>query len=338
MTATIRDVARHAGVGIGTVSRVLNNNASVSPQTRQRVLEVIAQLDFVPSQIARSFVSGKTRMIAVIAPFFTRPSVVERLRGIEGILTRYGYDLVVFNVETLDRRLACLREVPRRDRYDGVIIISLSPSSDEMTHLISSELPVVLIDAFAHTIPSVIINDMIGGELATQHLLDLGHRQIGFIGDPDKDPLNFNVTSSYNRHMGYINSLKRAGIAVRSRYYRGCQHERAISRQLAYEMLRQSEPPTAIFAASDTHAMGVLEAARDRGLLLPEQLSVIGFDDIVIAEHLGLSTIRQPLMVSGQRGAEILVGLLSGHAPKSLVESLKIELIPRRTTVQYLRS
>lgn len=332
MGATIRDVARVAGVGLGTVSRVLNNSPLVSPATRRRVLDVIAELNYSPSQIARSFALGKTLTIATIVPFLTRPSVVERLRGIEVGLAASHYDLVVFNVETIERRTACLREVPRADRADGVLIISLAPRADELAALRNAPVPVVLIDAAAEGLPSVLIDDVIGGELATNHLIALGHRRIGFIGDPLDDPLSFNFVSSRHRFVGYQQALAAAGIPFCAAYHRHGLHGRYEARVLARDMLQLPEPPSAIFAASDTQAMGVLEAARDLGLPVPAALSVIGFDDIDVAEYLGLTTVRQPLFESGARGVELMLELLAGGQAPQHPEYLPVELVPRATT------
>lgn len=332
MGATIRDVARRAGVGLGTVSRVLNNSPLVSPATRKRVLDVISELQYTPNQIARSFSLGRTLTISSIAPYFTRPSVVERLRGIEATLAGSGYNLVVFNVETVERRAACLRDVPRRDRSDGVLIISLAPRPEEVDSLLESGVPVALIDTFAAGLPGVLIDDIAGGALATRYLIELGHRRIGFIGDSIEEVRAFNFTSSRDRFAGYQNALADFGIPRRPEYERHGGHGRAEARLMAHELLQLSEPPSAIFAASDTQAMGALEAARDLGLQVPGELSVIGFDDIDVAEYLSLSTVRQPLFESGVRGVSLLIALLTGSSPATLHEYLPFELIPRGTT------
>ncbi len=332
MGATIRDVARAAGVGLGTVSRVLNNSPLVSPATRQRVLEVIAELNYSPSRIARSFALGKTLTVATIAPFFTRPSVVERLRGIEATLAGRGYNLVVFNVETAARREACLRDVPRADRCDGLLIISIDPLPEEVAALRATGMPVALVDATAEGLHGVGIDNVAAGELATRHLIELGHTRIGFIGDSREYTAPFNFTSSWDRHKGFRRALEAAGLAPRPAYERFGNHGRHEARLLAREMLELAEPPTAIFAASDTQALGVLEAARDVGVSVPATLSVMGFDDIDVAEYLGLTTVRQPLYETGARATELLFGLISGHAPPPSAELLPVELVRRQTT------
>lgn len=334
MGAKIRDVARVAGVGLGTVSRVLNGSPLVSPATRQRVLDVIAELQYTPNEIARSFSSGKTLTVATIAPFFTRPSVVERLRGVEATLSDGGFSLVVYNVETVARRDACLRDVPHRNRADGLIIISLAPRPQEAAALSASGIPVVLVDTLADQLPSVLIDDVAGGELATCHLLELGHTRIAFVGDPLDDPLTFNFTSSRHRFEGYCKALLSAGITLRPEYHRHGMHGRYEARVLTRELLMLPDPPSAIFAASDTQAMGVMEAARDMRITIPAGLSVIGFDDIDVAEYLGMTTVRQPLFESGARGVEMLLALIAGEVPRLPREYLPIELVPRTTTAR----
>lgn len=330
MNTTIRDVAQRAGVGLGTVSRVLNNSPLVSAATRQRVLDVIAELRYSPSPVARRLSLGKTLTIATIAPFFTRPSVIERLRGIEATLTDSGYDLFVHNVESLERRNACFRHLPRRERSDGVLIISLTPAADEIALMQTTGVAVVLIDTCVAGLPCVVVDDQTGGMLATRYLLELGHRRIGYVGDSLNNPFGF--TSSADRYAGYCQALTEAGIPLREAYYRVGLHGRYEARHLAHELLALDTPPTAIFAASDTQALGVLEAARDRGLRVPEDLSVLGYDDIEIAEYLGLTTIRQPLFETGGRGVELLLERLANPDISPVCECLPIELIARGTT------
>jgi DNA-binding LacI/PurR family transcriptional regulator len=333
MSTTIRDVAQKAGVGLATVSRVLNNSPLVSEATRQRVLDTIRELNFVPNPTARRLSLGKTQSIAVIVPFFTRPSFVERLRGVENTLAESEYDLIIYNVETSERRGTYFRSVPRRERADGVLIISLSPREEDLPYLVNSPVPVVLVDANHPSLAMlsrVVVDDIAGGRQAVQHLIDLGHRRIGYICDPFETPFNF--TASYDRYQGYLQALKAAKIPFCQEYHRWGEHGRYEARRLGCEMLALPERPTAIFAASDTQAMGVLEAAQDLNLRVPEDLSVIGYDDIEVAEYLGLTTMRQLLFESGRRGVELLLDRLENPEASPVCEVLPVGLIKRRTT------
>jgi DNA-binding LacI/PurR family transcriptional regulator len=334
-TATIRDVAKQAGVGLGTVSRVINDSPLVSAATRKRVLEVIAELNYIPNPTARRLSLGKTLTIAVVVPFFTRPAQIERLRGIENSLAESEYDLIIYNVETVQRRDECLHEIPRKERADGVIIISLSPRNEDIPYLARADVPIVLVDANHPSLSQlnrVITDDVAGGRLATQHLIDLGHRRIGYISDYLETPFNF--TSSRDRYKGYRAALQAANIPFQPEYHRQGEHGLYEAYVMAMEMLALPQPPTAIFAASDTQAMGVLQAAREKYVHVPEDLSIIGYDDIELAEYLGLTTVRQLLYESGQRGVELLLDILQEQQSEPVCETLPIELMVRNTTSQ----
>jgi DNA-binding LacI/PurR family transcriptional regulator len=333
MPATIRDVAQKAGVGLATVSRVINNSPLVSEATRKRVLETIAELQFSPNLIARRLSLGKTLTVAVIVPFFTRPAFVERLRGIESTLAESEYDLTIHNVENIEKRDLYFRKVPRLERADGVLIISLPPRDQDVQFLATSAVPIVLVDANHPSLTSlnrVVTDDVSGGRAATQHLIDLGHRRIGYISDPLESPFKF--TASYDRYQGYRQALEAAGIPFWPEYHGWGEHGRYEARRLATRMLSPPERPTAIFAASDTQALGVLEAARDLNLRVPEDLSVVGYDDIEVAEYLRLTTIRQLLFESGKRGVELLLEVLENAPTQPVCETLPVELIVRGTT------
>jgi LacI family transcriptional regulator len=333
MAATIRDVARQAGVGLGTVSRVLNNSSLVSEATRQRVRDVIRQLDYVPNPTARRLSLGKTLTITVVVPWFTRPAEVERLRGVEHTLSESEYDLILFNVETPRQRDAAFSSLLRRERTDGALIISLSPRDDDIGRLAHSSVPVVLVDANHDSLTGlnrVIVDDVAGGRMATQHLIDLGHRCIGYVSDPLETDMNF--TSSRHRYQGYRQALEAAGIAFRPDYHAQGEHGRYEARHLASLMLALPERPTAIFAASDTQALGVIEAAQDMGLRVPEDLAVIGYDDVEVAEYAGLTTVRQMLYESGKRGIELLLDKLADPTTEPVCEVMPTQLIVRKTT------
>lgn len=327
---TIRDVAEHAGVGVGTVSRVLNENPSVRDATRRKVLAAIETLNYTPNPIARRLSLRKTLAIAVVVPFFTRPAFTERLRGVEYALADSEYDLILFNVETTTKRDEYFQDIPRRERFDGLLIVSLSPRNGEVEHFLGAGVPTVLVDARHPGLNRVVIDDLAGGRLATQHLMQLGHRKIGFVGDQLDNPFNF--ISSRDRYEGYRRALTEAGIPFRPEYHRQGQHGREQARRMTSDLLALPDPPTAIVAASDTQAFGVLEAAQDADLKVPGDVSVIGYDDIEIAEYLHLSTIRQPLFASGVEGVQLLLDSIANPSPAPRRVLLPVELVVRGTT------
>lgn len=329
-TTTIRDVARYAGVGVGTVSRVLNDSPEVSPSTRSKVLSAIEALDYTPNPIARRLSLGKTLTIAVIAPFFTRPSVVERLRGIEHVIAESEYDLIVFNVETSSRRDAYFRNVSRRERVDGLLVISLLPSDSDVQRLQQVGTPVVLVDVAHEAFSQVTIDDVRGSRQATEHLLALGHRKIGFLSDYEDS--SFYFTANRDRFAGYSQALDAAGIGLTPEYCVHGVHSRSSAFEMGMRLLSLSERPTAIFATNDTLAIGVLEAAQEKGLRVPADLSVIGYDDIEIAEYLQLTTIRQSLFESGVEGIKLLLEEIDVAPRKPAQVVLPTELVRRGTT------
>lgn len=330
MAATIRDVARLAGVGNGTVSRVINNSPRVDPHTRVRVLQAIAELDFHPSAVARRLSTGKTLSVGVVVPFMTRPSIIERLRGIEGALSTTSYDLVVFNIETLERRNSVLADLMRGDRIDGLILVGLSPSDDEVAALKRSGLPAVLVDAHHPLLSRVVVNDVEGGRIAVRHLLELGHRRIAFVGELPR--VAFSFPASRLRHRGVRMAMRSAGLELFDAYTAIGEQGRARARELVHKLLTEPVRPTAIVCSSDAQALGALEAARDLGLHVPAQVSIVGYDDLEIASYLGLTTIRQPLFESGVQGVRLLVDRMADIRQPIVREVVEVELVRRTTT------
>lgn len=326
---TIRDVARLAAVGVGTVSRVLNDSPRVDPATRERVIAAITDLDYVPSAVARRLSTGRNGAIGVVVPFLTRPSVVERLHGVEAALSETLYDLVVFNIETPERREKVIRLLARRDRVDGLIILSLAPHRGELAQIHRSGIPTVLVDAHHRAFSRVVVDDVAGGRLASSYLIELGHRRVGFLGD---DPQSrFKFSPSRLRRVGVARALRAAGLELRPEYVRTGGF-RETARRIAAELLELELPPTAIVCGSDVEALGVLEAAREAGVAVPGRISVIGYDDIEIAGDLGLTTVRQPLFESGRRGVELLLAAMDGAEVPPVRELLPLELVVRATT------
>jgi len=328
--ATIQDVARAAGVGVGTVSRVLNGSPLVSDATRAKVQQVIEDLGYRPSPLARALSTGRTSTVAVVAPFFTRPSVVQRLRGLSGVLGETDFDLVLFDVETPEQRDRHYALAERPDRSAGMIVVSLAVSPERAETLAAAPVPVVFVDRRVDGLPHLYVDDVAGGRLATEYLLGLGHRRIAFVGDRYDD--HFGFTSSVDRRTGYLEALAAAGADPPADYVRAAQHGRVQAIQMTRELLALDEPPTAVFAASDHQALGVLEAARSARVAVPEQLAVIGYDDLEVAEYMGLTTVRQPLYESGVAAAEILLAEMNDERRSPLSMELPLGVVERATT------
>jgi len=330
MAVTIHNVAQEAGVGIGTVSRVVNNSPDVKPATRERVLAAIHRLNYKPDPIARSMISKRTNSIGTIVPFFTRPSFIELLRGVEAVIARLGRELVLYNVETSAQRDHFFRELPLHRKVDGLLIISLSPDDAAARRFRELGTPVVLIDAYSPLLTSLVVNNVEGAYQAVKRLIELGHRHIGFINGEIEGNFKFNTAN--DRLIGLHRALGEAGLLFEPERVLISEWSRKGGKHAALQLLTQQKRPTAIFAASDVQAVGALEAARELGLRVPEQLSVIGFDGIEISELLELSTMQQPLQEMGELGASRLVELIENPSHPPELIRFDTKLVERRTT------
>ena len=328
----IAEVARAAGVGTGTVSRVLNESPSVRPATRARVLAVIEQLGYRPSRLATALSKGTPRSVAIVVPYMTRPSVVERLAGVISVLDEQGYDAIVLNVETAEQRDRHLDSLTERHRVDGVVVVSLPVPPRYLAAFQDARIPLVLVDADAPGVVRTVADDVEGGRLATAHLVELGHRRIGFVGDLGYEGIG--NSSTRQRFLGYTRALSAVGVGVDDRIVRQGAHGAHTASVLAEEMLRSRRPPTAIFAISDTQAIGVLGAADRLGVAVPDELSVVGYDDIESAAFLGLTTVRQSLARSGELGAGRLCSLLRGEPVRPQRQQVDLELVARSSSAR----
>jgi LacI family transcriptional regulator len=235
---TIARVAQEAGVGVGTVSRVINGSTAVSEATRRRVLEVVAELGYEPNATARALSTGRTRSIGVIAPFFTRPSVIERLRGVAPLLTASGYQLILIDVESPEQRDAAFRSLI--GRVDGLLSVTIAPGRADLERLAAAGVPVVLIDHAHPRLPSVTVDDLAGGRMAVDHLLALGHRRIAFAGDTVDEV--HGSSASTRRCTGYRRALADAGIPVREELVVLRPHGQGAG-EIVEELLALDEPP-----------------------------------------------------------------------------------------------
>ena len=330
MVATIHDVALEAGVGIGTVSRVVNHSPRVKPVTRERVQAAIDKLQYKPDPIARSMISKRTNSLGVIVPFFTRPFFMEVLRGVEMVSARLGRELVLYNVETEAQRDRYFSELPMHRKVDGLLIVSLTPDDSVSRRLRDSGLAVVLIDAYSPMFPSLVVNNVEGAYQAVKCLIEKGHQRIGFINGEIEG--NFKFNQANDRLIGLHRAFGEGGLLFEPELVLTSEWSRMGGKQAALQLLSQQKRPTAIFAASDMQAVGVLEAAKDLGIPVPEQLSVIGIDGIEVSELLELSTVRQPMQEMGEVGAARLVELIDDSVKAPELIRFDTRLVERHTT------
>lgn len=330
MAVTIHDVALEAGVGIGTVSRVVNNSPRVKPTTRERVQAAIDKLQYKPDPIARSMISKRMNSLGVIVPFFTRPFFMEVLRGVEAVSARLGRELVLYNVETDAQRDRYFLELHMRRKVDGVLIVSLPLDDSVSCRLGNSGLPVVLIDAYSPMFTSLVVNNVEGAYQAVKCLIDKGHRCIGFINGEIEG--NFKFNQANDRLIGLHRAFGEAGLLFEPELVLISEWNRMGGKQAALQLLSRQKRPTAIFAASDLQAIGVLEAAKELGIAVPEQLSVMGFDDIEVSELLGLSTVQQPIQEMGEVGAAKLLELIDNSTQAPELIRFDTKLVERDTT------
>src|SRR4029077_5433296 len=327
---TIADVAADAGVGVGTVSRVLNGSDQVRESTLRAVLDSIERLGYRPKHAATGPGRGTSHTVALIVAHMTRPSAVVRVASALAVLEEQGYDTIVCNVDTpaeRDRHLEALLPTPRGG---GALDISLPLSRGQLSQFARAGVALVSVDAANPGVPQTVVDDVAGGRLAAGHLIGLGHRRIAFVGD--MPPAGLGFTSSADRLRGYKQALAAAGIDVETGLIRRGPHDAAVAAEHAAQLLKSPDPPSAIFAASDTPAIGVLAAADRLGVSVPDRLSVVGFDDIESAAFLRLSTVRQPLARSGTEGARRLCALLRGERVRPLRQELPIELMARASS------
>lgn len=333
---TIRHVAEAAGVGIGTVSRVLNNNANVSEKTRQHVMEIIGDLGFVPNAAARQL-PRKTpyQSIGVITPsFFEYYSFAERLRGVQKALEPYAdhIDLTVYNTRTHEDYDERVLSIIESSVITGFLVIDFNLTTPQKEALHLQGIPFVgsnhIIDADDWV--CIGTNNETGGYKATSYLIQLGHRRIAYLGNELIDSIG--SATSKERYTGYLQALHDADIREHPDYFRtgdlGCEPAKI----LALELLRLPQRPTAIFAMSDVQALGCLSAARELGLRVPEDVSIIGYDDLEMSEHIGLTTVRQHLELGGEMSMNYLLQMIHHEVPDSLPRLPELQVIERRTT------
>lgn len=332
---TIYDVAQKAGVGIGTVSRAMNNCSNIQAETKSRVLQVARELNYQPHAVAQSLARRFTNTIAVIVPFFTNYFFVELLRAIQKILAIYEYDLILYSVDDIERSHIFLDRTIRERRVDGVLYISLPFENKYVERVKLSTLPLILVDTFHESLDSIFIENEAGAFLATEHLIRLGHQKIALITG------NLRSLRALERLLGYKKALQANKININKNWVISCDDflsEDGFNENAGYSAMKKilqqkNELPTAIFISSDIQAIGAIRAIREAGLSIPNDIAIVGFDDIQLAKFLGLTTIHQPISELGRLAVERLrERIIQKDTQKTIYhKKLKTELIIRRT-------
>src|ERR1700676_77022 len=330
MPVTIKDVARESGVNISTVSRALNNSYGVNEQTREHVTAVAARLNYRPNRVARGLVTGRSHSLGLILSDVRNPFFAEVARGAEDAARTSACDLVLCNSDLdADKQMQYVQSLQEK-RIDGIMMNSVSMlSREQQAQLAASGVPIVLLNrpATNHTFSTVCADNESGGALAAQYLLGLGHRKIAHLTGPRQ---HGNLS---DRTRGFVRALQSAEHPVQPIVLHG-KFNFDGGTELTRKLLDEHPDVTAIFAANDVMAFGVVQAVLDRGIRIPEELSLIGFDNIEfsVIVHPPLTTIHQPKYEMGHAAVEILLRM-AGEKDKRTREHrlLGVELIERQS-------
>jgi len=327
--ATIQDVARQAGVSIATVSRVLNrSDHKVNQETRARVLQTVKDLDYRPNALARSLQLKKTMTIGIIIPDISNHYYAEIVRGIQDVADRKGYNVILQNTDRKQDRIVKSIYLLREKIVDGIIFSGgIIHGYEPLAALNELRDRVVVIGRHEVSFPAVVVDNIGGAAQAVQHLLDLQHTRIGFIGGP-KDS-----AAVIDRLQGYRSTLAQNGLAFDERLIRRGNLTPKSGYQAAVRLLGEKDRPTAIFAANDQMAFGTIYAARELGLKVPEDLAVVGFDNVPLSSYFvpPLTTVEIPMYQLGVASMEMLVSLISG-SDFSRLKWFKTRLIVRNSS------
>jgi LacI family transcriptional regulator len=331
---TITELARASGVSVGTVSRALNGYADVRPETRERIMRLARELDYTPGAAARSLVTQRSHVIGVVLdtgeghPDLQHPFFHEVMVGLKNQIGARGFDLLLFASERPGNGFGPHSYLKRslHHNVDGVVMMGVDPEDPEVQRVTRSDLATVGVDVgLAGTATTYVVSDNVaGGQLAVRHFHERGHRRIATItGLLDKLP-------GAERLRGYRQAIQELGLAYRDDYVAYGDFYTDSGRRAMEQLLALPEPPTAVFAASDMMALGAIRAAAEAGLSVPTDISVIGFDDIQLADHMNppLTTVRQDKAGLGAAAGSAIARLVGGEQPSGPVV-LPVELVER---------
>ena len=333
--ATIADVARGAGVSEATVSRALRNLPHVRPEVRQRVRDAAAMLSYVADPNASRLASGRTKTVGLIAPQLTTWFVNQVSAGLEDVLQPADHDLLISALSTSDRRRDLVSgNTNLNQRVDGVVVVDAFLGASWQRS--RSERPIVVVGERVDGEHTLGIDDALGSAMAARHLIELGHKKLAVIGSTNPRVRFSPVTNL--RLAGFRGAVADAGLAAPREFVGEYTVESGVLAGHALFDLGVDERPSAVFCLSDEMAFGVLQAARERGVDVPHELAVVGFDDHSISEAFGLTTIHQPVRELGRRAAQRMLDLVERGPGTPGHEMLRVELVVRSSTTEIARA
>jgi LacI family transcriptional regulator len=327
---TIYDVAKKAGVSVSTVSRVFNEPHLVQKDTRQKVMHAVEQLKFVPKAEATVLARKHVGSVGVLLPFFTSPSFVHRMRGVAAALSETRFELVVYTISSRTQLDEYLDVLPLSRRLDGLVLMSMPLTDAQTRHLKAHSMEVVTVEYARGDFCSVEIDNVEGGRMAARHLLKKGRRRCAFVGEVGVPEHIIHLSDL--RLEGFRLGLRELGMDLPDEYVSREPFSREGVVRQAEVLLGRSPPPDAIFAYSDLHAAHILRFARARGIRVPQDISIIGFDGTDLADYLELTTVDQNLDESGRLAAEMLVSRISDHSRPLQNTRLQLTIAERGTT------
>ena len=328
---TIYDVADEAGVAISTVSRVLNASNEVSDATRERVREAIRKLQFQPQRTARTLAQQSTTSVAVALPSATSLFFVEMLKGVKDALRDRDIDLLLCNLGS-SHPYPTLKRFLNRGAVDALLLMAMPVEGDVARQLVEVQAPVVLLGSRCPGLDAFWWDDEEGARLATAFLIEQGHRRIGMISAHGWS------ASTEPRLKGYRRALDQAGLVfdptlvVSGETTKHAGYSEEAGAEAMERLLALDGPPTAVFAASDVQAYGAWSYARDHGLVVPRDVSIVGYDDLKLSRFLDLTSVAQGMHHAGRLATERLLSRLDGHSTERIETELALTLVPRGST------
>ena len=328
--STIYDVARLAGVSPATVSRVLNEPDRVGEDKCKKVLDAIEQLHFVPKADAVANARKGYHKIGVIAPFFTQPSFMERLRGVADVLAAIHYELVIYSINSTEDLNNYLSTIITTARVDGLILFCMNLEKPMLKMLQNASFPVCFVESDIEGFDCVNIHNLLGGQKVAEYIYSLGCRKPGFIGE--KSGLSYAVGATEERFRGFNFYFANQGIVIPQEHIWIGEFSYHQLDQGITDFLSSDNKPDCVFCSSDLIAARFLHIARGMGIRVPEDIKLIGFDNIDISNYIGLSTVSQNLDMSGKAAAELVLARIKEPERPVVNMNLPLEIIERETT------